>query len=88
VQLVLHGEVEPLLLRAVAHRRVVHVEVTGHEVSCGHWSVLRPGWICIGNKKAPQALGGGAAGVVLLPGAPVDDDVDVLHGGQSRLAAL
>jgi hypothetical protein len=26
--------------------------------------------------------------VFLLPVAPVDDDDDVLHGGQSRLAAV
>ena len=58
VQLVLHGEVEPLLLRAVAHRRVVHVEVA-HVLS-----VLRP-LVCpssglsasnsCAHKKAPQA---------------------------------
>jgi hypothetical protein len=54
VQLVLHGEVETLLLRAVAHRRVVHVEVAHVLVSCVHWSVLRFG-SSVPNKKAPQA---------------------------------
>jgi hypothetical protein len=40
VELVLHREIEPLLLRAVAHRRVIHVEVAHVLVSCVHGPVL------------------------------------------------
>ena len=43
VHLVLHGEVEALLLCAVAHRRVVDVEVAHALVSCVHCCVLRSG---------------------------------------------